>query len=309
MFLPSKIKFSNILIVGTLLHYDAVLKRISERKDFKSFSFPLVKSWPDNLESWQILYDMSDRDKAYKIYLSKKSFYHKGLILDDESLNAFEIMMLYFEDTGSFFSEYQNEPLSDEGAPLAEHFYYDEIPDDLVFTMAVDPALGKKGGDLSGIAVVGRSKKHKKFYNVFAKGYKLKHHLLIHKIIEIFLLYRPRYLVFETIAFQEVLKDKLKEEALDAGIYLPIVEVKHRISKEIRISALSPYVCDGTLLFNKNDRLLIEELLTFPKGSHDDIIDAVEMAFKHSAVSSFDYKTYKKAIADKRDKLRRLRNM
>lgn len=306
MFLPSRTKHSNIVVIGTLLHHDAVLKRLSERKDFKSFTFKLVKSWPDNMDAWQTLYEMPDRERAYKIYTSKKSFYHRGLKLDSSNLNPFEILMNYFEDKDSFYSEFQNEPLSSDSAILAEHEYYSDLPDDLVFTMAVDPALGKKDGDLSGIAVVARSNQMKRFYTVFAKGYKIKPGQIIKKIIDIYLIYRPKWLVIETVAFQEFFKDKLKEQALKHNIHLPIVEVKHRISKEIRISSLSPYVQDGTILFNKNDHQLIEQLLTFPKCKNDDILDAVEMAFRQLSVSSFDYKKFKEAISAKKDRLKRL---
>lgn len=306
MWLPDRTKHSNIIIVGTLLHHDAVLKRLSMRKDFKTFSFPLVKSFPKHLDAWQALYEEPNRAKAYMRFLDNKKFYLKDFRLDDEKLNHFEIMMSYFEDKDSFYSEFQNEPLSSDSAILADFKTYDELPNDLVFALAVDPSLGKNDGDYTGIAVVGRSNKEKRFYVVFAKGYRIKPSQVIKKILEIFCIYHPKYVVIETIAFQEFLKDKLKEEALEQNIYLPVVEVKHRTNKEIRLSALSPYVQDGTILFNKNEHQLIEQLLTFPKAQHDDILDAVEMAFKHLAVSSFDYRAFKEAINHKREKLKRL---
>lgn len=306
MWLPSRTKHSPIIVVGTLLHHDAVLARLSKRKDFTCFNFPLVKSFPKNIQIWESLYNEPSREKAYKIYLNNKKLYDKGFLLDNEEISKFEIMMSYFEDKDSFFSEFQNQPLSKDNAPLAEHYFYQDLPDDLVFAIGVDPAMGKKDGDRFGIAVVGRSNKQKRFYCVFAKGYKLKPSMMISKIIEIFYIYRPRYIVIETIAYQEFLKDVLKSTAQEKGIYLPIVEVKHKVNKEIRITSLAPYVNEGTLLFNQSDHQLIEEMLTFPKGATDDIIDAVEMAFKQLAVSSFDYKSFKQAINEKRDKLRRI---
>lgn len=294
--LPERKRKYIIIIVGTLLHYDAVLKRLSKRRDFHVESHPLVLQFPEHMDAWQELYEMLDRDAAIAEYTKNKTYYDEGLILDDPELNTFELMMEYFEDMESFFSEYQNEPMSAENAILGKYQTYETLPTDLVYAMGIDPALGKKKGDLFGVAVVGKSQSMKRFYIVYARGFKLSPLAMLYKIIEIYKLYAPKYVIAETVQFQEFYKDSLKDKAIEAGIYLPVIPIKTHSNKEIRLAALSPYLSDGTLLANSNDKVLIEELTTFPMGAHDDILDAVEMAFRHLLKSNFDWDAYKKAV-------------
>ncbi len=305
MKLPARGSHYNIIIIGTLLHYDAVLKRLENRRDFKSFTFPLVKSFPDDMDGWQKLFQNPDQKQAEEIYRRKKAYYDKGLVLDDPALDPFEIMMDYFEDIDSFFSEFQQQPISAEGAPFSQHHFYESLPDDLVYCLACDPALGKKKGDLFGVAVVGKSAKQKRFFCVYANGFRLKPKEMISRIITLYLRYMPKFLVMETVAFQEFYKDHLKEAAAEHDVYLPIVEVQHKTAKDMRIMSLSPYVSDGTLSFNRNDTLLAEELKTFPKSAHDDILDAVEMAFRQMKKNSFDLAAFKKALKKKKHLLKR----
>ena len=293
--LPDRKRKYTLIIVGTLLHYDAVLKRLSKRRDFHVESHPLVLKFPEHMDEWQELYEMPDRDDAIAEYTSNRAFYDEGLILDDPELNTFELMMEYFEDMESFFSEYQNEPMSAENAILGKYQTYEALPADLIYAMGLDPALGKNKGDYFGVAVVGKSPSMKRFYVVYARGFKLSPLAMLYKIIEIFKLYDPKYVLAETVQFQEFYKDSLKAKAVEAGIYLPVIPIKTHSNKEIRLTALSPYLADETLLVNNNDKLLLEELNTFPLGAHDDIIDAIEMAFRHLLKSSFDWNAYKKA--------------
>jgi predicted phage terminase large subunit-like protein len=67
-------------------------------------------------------------------------------------------------------------------------------------------------------------------------------------------------------------------EASRKGIHLPIEGVKHKISKEQRIKRLSSLIENGILQFKKTQETLIDQLTEFPKGSHDDLPDALEMA-------------------------------
>jgi predicted phage terminase large subunit-like protein len=92
--------------------------------------------------------------------------------------------------------------------------------------------------------------------------------------------YRHLLIGFETVAFQKVLKMWLDERSRREGVYLPVREVNQGgISKEARITRLSPLVENGTIWFVKGrTELLVEQLLRFPKADHDDGPDALEGA-------------------------------
>ena len=149
--------------------------------------------------------------------------------------------------------------------------------------MAVDPATGKKTGDYSAIVVVGKDKETGILYVLDAFGEKISDLKLIDKIIEKYLAFKPRRIIFEEVVFQEIYKNQVMREASKRGIHLPIKGVKPKVSKEVRIQKLSPLIENGLLRFKKNQKLLIDQLIMFPKGDHDDLPDALEMA-----VSAFE---------------------
>jgi predicted phage terminase large subunit-like protein len=98
---------------------------------------------------------------------------------------------------------------------------------------------------------------------------------------ELFRVYRqfnPRVIVFEEVAFQEVFKKWILEEGSKRGLHLPVKGVKPKGSKEVRATALAPLMENGLLKFKENQKELIEQLLTFPKGTHDDAVDALVYA-------------------------------
>ena len=62
------------------------------------------------------------------------------------------------------------------------------------------------------------------------------------------------------------------------NIFLPIVELKADKSKRERIEGLIPRYANGTIFHLQTcpqREILEEELLWYPRGKHDDIIDAL----------------------------------
>lgn len=90
--------------------------------------------------------------------------------------------------------------------------------------------------------------------------------------------WKPERIAIESVGYQRVLA-----QALQPGL-LPIVQVQQPKAKEVRIlGTLSPFFENGTLLINKGMEELILEYLQFPKSSHEDILDALEIAVSQVA--------------------------
>ena len=317
--LPSRYDPSfNIIVVGTRLHHDGLLARIKKLSAFTSFNFPLVVKFPNNI-------DELNKDNVAKAKIS-------NMILDDESMDKRGVLAEFFDDKESFYSEYQNEPLSRDGAIFSEYKTYEQMPVCDAYYIGLDPAMGKARGDYFAIALLGvvrggsssadygsressqslargeadgASRKGglrspAKYY-LDTKGYKLKPDVMIEKFMQLYLrllLYgKPIKIAIETVAFQEFFKDKLKDEFAAKGISLSVCELKNSVAKELRLDALAPYVTDGTILINVDNTLLIEELDTYPKAPHDDLLDASEMAFRiASSVAVADYRALNRIV-------------
>lgn len=192
-----------------------------------------------------------------------------------------------------FSSQYMNEPLPQESAKFKMDWIKGVLEDELrvrelnYFT-TVDPAIGqKKDSDNSAIVTIAVDQWNNWFVVNIVKG-----HMLPNEIIKnIFWnndAYHPRRIGIELTAYQKSLQYALVDEMRRRNIFLPIVELKAERSKEERILGLVPRYANGTIFhltqcpFREE---LEEELVRFPIGKHDDLIDALayQLQIAHQA--------------------------
>ena len=87
----------------------------------------------------------------------------------------------------------------------------------------------------------------------------------------------------ETFAFQKTLKYDIQRKQRETGTFFSIDELGKRhsgkgeqvLSKEARIRRLQPYFEQGLVEIRSDMADLRDELLAFPRGKHDDLIDAL----------------------------------
>jgi len=269
-----------IVVVNTIFHHDdlpsRLLKEIEQRtlRNWLGLRFSAIKE---------------NGTPLWEAHWSKKDLEEKRLVLG----------------SAKFATEYMNEPVADDEAvfkPEWIRYYTDaELPprSRLEVAMGIDPATGKTHGDYSAYVVVGKDKESGKIYVLEAYGKKISPERFADAIIQAYKVWEPKTILFEEIAFQEIYKDLVLKKASKEGIHLPIRGVKHKLSKAERIFRLAPLVENGLLLFKENQRLLIDQLLMFPKGDHDDLPDALEMAIRVLEMGSSKPQTLKVDIIAK----------
>jgi len=310
--MPNLEKDYTILIVGTMMHHDSVLARITKRKDFYYRNFPMVKSFPTNMDAWENLYRL-DLEEARKRYDARKAFYSHGAQLDNSKIDLFRIMVKYFIDIDAFMSEMQNTPITGSKLIFAKYTTYKEMPRVDAYYIGVDPSLGKsKKSDYFGLGYLAYSQTEKKFYSRI-KGYKVPAIDMIDKIIKLYTELKktgkPVVLAIETNAFQDFYKDTLKLIARGNDIHIPVITYNNTTVKELRIESTAPLYKDGTIMVHEDDFIFHEELDTYPKSPHDDLLDTAEFAYRaFSGVTVADYKAFKKAIENNKFKFLGSRN-
>ena len=90
--------------------------------------------------------------------------------------------------------------------------------------------------------------------------------------------WHPLSVGVENVAYQAALQHFLEKEMPKRGIFFRIQPLKAEKKKELRIDAIQPRFVVGTVWFKRNAEWLdkIEsELLAYPNGAHDDVIDAL----------------------------------
>lgn len=186
-----------------------------------------------------------------------------------------------------FYAENHNNPMvADEDMTFKKEYfqYYDELPDNLRYFIAYDPAMPPSGRtkikrvDRSAIVVLATDSRQNWYVvKIFAnRDTPSKNRELLFKLA---LKYRPQVVWMETIAAQRAMYMEIKNEMKNKIIKFPFREIpSHQGSKEARIEQLQPLYEAGVIYHNKEDTLsedLERELMLFGRTPHDDISDCL----------------------------------
>lgn len=182
-----------------------------------------------------------------------------------------------------FAAQYMNDPMPAEEAKFKPQWFKQVLEDELkwremsYFTM-VDPAIGQlKTSDSTAIVTIGVDQ----FNNWFVVNViwdKLLPNQIIDYVFANWERFQPRQIGVEMVAYQKSLQYALVDEMRRRNIYLPIVELKASRSKEERIEGLIPRYANGSIYHLTQcpyREELEEELMRFPRGKHEDVIDAL----------------------------------
>ncbi|GFK94434.1 hypothetical protein NNJEOMEG_02279 [Fundidesulfovibrio magnetotacticus] len=278
----------DVILVGTVLHYDSVLSRLLGNKLWRSRKFRAVIEWPHRLDLWDkweeiLLQDGEDAARAF--HLERASAMEEGAVVSWPSARPLYKLMLKRARDGhaAFDSEQQNDPVAGEGAPFAGCItFWVERANDWQFFGAVDPSLGKsgQGRDPSAILVGGYSRERAVLDVVVADIRKRLPDRIIEDVISWHAQFRCLLWAVESVQFQEFLRTELIARAAARGLPIPARAVTPHADKTLRIEAMQPYFAQGRIRLHPTQRTLIEQLRHFPKADHDDGPDALEMLWQ-----------------------------
>jgi len=299
--------WTNVIVVGTVLHYDALLAKLLEstqarwtRKKYKALITEPERN--DLRERWSAVYSGLQKWEGASGTKTARAFYeHHRRAMDEgaevlwperDPLEALMEMRLT-EGRASFDSEKQNEPLDLEHCLFnVENFVYwdDEHGDEenllktlgarAKFYAAWDPSLGTNPhrGDYSAIVITAYDGRSKTSYVLAADMARRTPDQAIGRILEYARMYRFSYFAVEENGFQVELKKNLKKAASEAKVKLPVTSVVNTGNKQGRIEMMEPRVTQGKIRFSRKHKALLEQLRQFPLAAHDDGPDALQMA-------------------------------
>ena len=180
----------------------------------------------------------------------------------------------------AFDSEYQNDPVSENQRDFKEEWfqYWEILPEINSIYISVDPSLAKKDkADKSAIITLGRGKDNY-IYVIEADIQRRKPDKIIDDLISKCITYRDKLVKvgIETIQFQYFFAQECGRRALAQNVAIPIEPMQSMSDKALRIKGLIPFIKNGYIKFNRNQKRLLDELRHFPRGS-DDGLDGLKM--------------------------------
>lgn len=184
-----------------------------------------------------------------------------------------------------FFScLYMNKPLSSEMMTFKPEWiqYYETPPVNIVTWMTVDPAgnpeeiRNKKKSDYNVVLVCGKDLISGRVYVLDFVKKRCTPGELIDDIMTLAMRWRPLRIGVETVAYQGTLCYWLRERMTAMGQWYMVEPVADSTrAKAARVMGLVPVFQNRAILLRPWMQDLVQQLMSYPLGSHDDIIDAL----------------------------------
>jgi predicted phage terminase large subunit-like protein len=257
-------KGGDFYYTGTILHHDSVMMRvIKSEKARREFGEP---------EVWDTKVVPAEDEEGKPLWPG---------MWPKERLEAKK------REIGSiaYAQEFLNDPSKREGKLFKEewanHYPLGKRPDGLDEYMGIDPSAGEKEqSDYIGIAQVGVDSQGRFFPGRVIET-KITFKQMVDTLIALGEHIRPVKIAIETNFFQKVLKQEVDRRNREERKYLPFSEQRTIRDKVTRFLSLSALVEAGLLWLeedNPEHAKLLNQMLEFPDGAHDDLIDAFDFA-------------------------------
>jgi predicted phage terminase large subunit-like protein len=287
----------DIFWVGTSLHYDAAINRVSRKPGWRRKVFKSIMKWPDRLdlwEKWEGIYtsaSASDEEgaqekaeaEALAFYQANKEAMDAGAVVSWPDVRPlYRLYCMYASDHDAFNQEQQNEAGNDDTAPFKNIQFWVDRRNDWLFFGSIDPSLGKQGKkrDPSAILVGGLNRNTMVLDVVEADIAKRVPDLIISRAIDLQVEYQCLAWGVETVQFQEFMYTELLKRAALLGIAFPGIPMPENVEKDLRIISLQPHFANGKIRLHRSQTVMIEQTKFWPEADHDDGPDGLEKLWR-----------------------------
>lgn len=279
-----------LIFIGTILHMDSLLNRALDKSIYPDFTTkrfsaiiskedgsPQTTGGPDEIEPlWPERFPLEELQKI------KQSYITRGQL-------------------ATFYMEYMNDPVPDEGATFTKEMiqYFDHVPNDpfrsnIVRELFIDLGGGglKKTADPTAMVVFCTDRSTGQMYveDYINRRMGTDTDLMISEILRLSSKYGIRRAVIEkTIATNLILASLERElRKHSSTLKIELVSPTHGSSdrrgfmsdgKFQRIAQMESAFKTGEIKIRSWMTDLVEQLLMFPRGQHDDLIDALSYGY------------------------------
>ncbi len=178
-----------------------------------------------------------------------------------------------------YANQYDNEivPLDKQTFKREWFRYYESIPANSYNFVFIDPAISQADtADYTGVVCVAVDSDGQ-WYIRDARRYRITPTQIISLVFDVNRVFKPQVIGIEDVAYQKALLYFLDEEMRRRNEIVPVKGIHPPTdkSKQLRILSLVPRIEWGHVFLNQGLIDLEMEMLTFPRGAHDDLIDSL----------------------------------
>ena len=269
-----------LAIIGTPIHQRCIVETLKEMEGWKNLLYkPDLTNNKALWEDWQSIEKLKQKKRELESINRVSVFYREYMceVVGDED-QLFKESYINYYDGNVYKDEEGNSFLKLtelNGSPVEE-----ERPVNVF--MGVDPASStRQTADFSTIVLVAIDNESNRFVLPYYRK-RATPMTLAESIIEFFVLNKPEKVRIESVGYQEMLREYVKVRCDEKNIFIPGLEIKEnpRTSKSMRLETMEPYFAQGKFHMKKDMQELKDELLLYPRGKHDDLLDGLYYATK-----------------------------
>lgn len=280
--IPALARGGRAVVIGTILHFDSLVNKVMKQQD-------IFKSWQTRV-FYAITTDEDGTEHA--LWPEHRSLEKLRAMRDDPSDQD-------FIGSITFAQEYQHKPFSEEDAIIQPDWIKEcepsQVPDKhtrLARVLTIDPAASERQTADFTAMIVADLYTDGNVYIRAIRNQRTSPSVTADTVRELDEIYKPQVIGIEKGALGLVFRDLLEG--------LPVIGLEPDKDKVRRLLAVSRFFEAGrvhTVKNIQNGQAFREQLIEFPKGTHDDMVDAAAYAVRllfvegENQVSSKDFQT------------------
>ena len=280
--IPALARGGRAVVIGTILHFDSLVNKVMKQQD-------IFKSWQTRV-FYAITTEEDGTERA--LWPEHRSLEKLRAMRDDPSDQD-------FIGSITFAQEYQHKPFSEEDAIIHPDWIKEcepsQVPDKhtrLARVLTIDPAASERQTADFTAMIVADLYTDGNVYIRAIRNQRTSPSVTADTVRELDEIYKPQVIGIEKGALGLVFRDLLEG--------LPVIGLEPDKDKVRRLLAVSRFFEAGRVYTVKNiqnGQAFREQLIEFPKGTHDDMVDAAAYAVRllfvegENQVSSKDFQT------------------
>jgi len=258
-----------MLYLGNFItEYGNIQHIFTRAKNDKGIRVRNIPVMIDNKPTWEGKYALTDEEanKTGKVSIEDKQRQLGSYVF------SYEMMNQPVDETLSEFKRNFIQPADEEELSHKTTACY----------VTIDSAVSEKdSADFTGVTINRVSLENKWYVETYRL--KINSKELINHLFFIKEKYDPAFIGLEETTFTMAVQPFLEDEMRTRQVFFTVTPVKHKgINKETRIRGLIPRWESRSIFLIGDNIELKDEMRTFPRGQHDDVLDSLSMQLAHA---------------------------
>jgi len=272
--LPCRADSGIVRIVGTILHNDSLLERLMPNDSDKRTTRVGLKTSSTLKGMWKsVKYRAHNEDFSELLWASKKSasefkmLYEEAVKDGTTDIYSQEYLNVPLDESVTFFKRADFLPVTEEDAKKPLHYY-----------ITADLAISESERADYSVFVVAGVDENKIIHIKDVIRERMDGREIVDTLLSLHRIYEPEAIGIEDMQVSKSIGPFLREEMIKTNTYLTLLPLKHGgRDKTSRSRSVQARMRAHGIKFDKGGDwypIFENECLTFPRGKHDDQVDA-----------------------------------